>query len=114
MKIYRAFVIVTLAIGVASPAALAQGKGRGAAKGRTKAQTHQQQKQNEQTRRASEQIRFYGLDRNSDGVITRAEWSGNDQSFREHDTNGDGILSGNEVRPGGYLLRRIAPLFHFV
>jgi hypothetical protein len=101
MKIYRAVGIVALAFGVASSAALAQGKGKGAAKGRAKGQTHQQQKQNEQTRRASEQIRFYGLDRNSDGVITRAEWSGNDQSFREHDTNGDGILSGNEVRPGG-------------
>jgi Ca2+-binding EF-hand superfamily protein len=102
MKIYRAIVIVALAFGVASPAALAQGKAKGAAKGRTKAQTHQQQKQNEQSARQSgEQIRFYGMDKNNDGVITRAEWSGNDQSFREHDTNGDGILSGNEVRPGG-------------
>jgi Ca2+-binding EF-hand superfamily protein len=102
MKIYQAIVIVALACGVASPAALAQGKAKGAAKGRTKAQTHQQQKQNEQARTQSgEQIRFYGLDRNNDGVITRAEWSGNDQSFREHDTNADGILSGNEIRPGG-------------
>jgi hypothetical protein len=102
MKIYRAVAIVALAFGVASPAALAQGKAKGAGKGRTKVQTHQQQKQNEQARRqSSEQMRFYGLDRNNDGVITRAEWSGNDQSFREHDINGDGILSGNEVRPGG-------------
>jgi Ca2+-binding EF-hand superfamily protein len=102
MKIYRAIGIVALAFAVASPAALAQGKAKGAAKGRTKAQTHQQQKPNEQAgRQASEQMRFYGLDKNNDGVITRAEWSGNDQSFREHDINGDGILSGNEVRPGG-------------
>ena len=100
MKIYRAIGIAALAFSVASPAALAQGKGKALAKGRAKAQ--QQQKQNEQSaRQSAEQIRFYGMDKNNDGVITRAEWSGNDQSFREHDRNGDGILSGDEVRPGG-------------
>jgi Ca2+-binding EF-hand superfamily protein len=46
-------------------------------------------------------IRFAALDTNRDGVITRREWNGNDQSFRVHDWNGDGILSGEEVRPGG-------------
>jgi hypothetical protein len=45
-------------------------------------------------------MRFAGMDANGDGVITRAEWRGNDQSFRAQDGNGDGILSGNEVRPG--------------
>jgi hypothetical protein len=45
-------------------------------------------------------IRFRGMDRNGDGVITRREWSGNDVSFRNHDWNGDGVLSGREVRPG--------------
>jgi len=42
--------------------------------------------------------RFRGLDRNRDGVVTRAEWRGSDQSFRQQDSNGDGILSGDEVR----------------
>jgi Ca2+-binding EF-hand superfamily protein len=42
--------------------------------------------------------RFRGMDRDGDGVITRAEWRGNDQSFRVHDWNGDGVLSGAEVR----------------
>jgi hypothetical protein len=42
--------------------------------------------------------RFRGLDRNHDGVITRMEWRGNDQSFRQQDSNGDGILSGDELR----------------
>jgi Ca2+-binding EF-hand superfamily protein len=46
-------------------------------------------------------MRFQGMDRNNDGRITRDEWNGNDQSFREHDWNGDGVLSGDEVRPGG-------------
>ena len=44
--------------------------------------------------------RFQALDDNKDGRITRDEWDGNERSFRNHDWNGDGVLSGNEVRPG--------------
>ena len=50
---------------------------------------------------AQAQTRFEGMDRNNDGIITRAEWRGNFQSFRNQDWNGDGVLSGEEVRPGG-------------
>ena len=46
------------------------------------------------------QRRFAGMDRNGDGVITRAEWRGSAQSFRVHDWNADGVLSGDEVRVG--------------
>ena len=42
-------------------------------------------------------MRFRGLDTNRNGIITRREWRGNSNSFRVHDTNGDGILSGREV-----------------
>jgi Ca2+-binding EF-hand superfamily protein len=45
-------------------------------------------------------MRFRGMDRNRDGVITRREWRGSDQSFRVHDWNGDGVLSGDELRVG--------------
>jgi Ca2+-binding EF-hand superfamily protein len=45
-------------------------------------------------------IRFQAMDVNGDGVITRQEWRGNDRSFRNHDWNGDGRLSGDEVRTG--------------
>lgn len=45
-------------------------------------------------------MRFEALDRNNDGRITRDEWNGNDRSFRNHDWNGDGVLSGDEVRSG--------------
>ena len=41
--------------------------------------------------------RFRGMDRNRDGVITRVEWRGNDQSFRRHDANNDGVLSAAEI-----------------
>jgi Ca2+-binding EF-hand superfamily protein len=45
-------------------------------------------------------IRFQAMDTDGDGAISRAEWRGSDRSFRVHDWNGDGTLSGNEVRIG--------------
>ena len=51
--------------------------------------------------RAGNQIRFQGMDRNKDGIITRDEWNGSDQSFDVQDWNDDGQLSGPEVRIGG-------------
>ena len=50
--------------------------------------------------RSGNQIRFQGMDRNNDGTITREEWNGSDRSFETHDWNGDGRLSGPEVRVG--------------
>ena len=50
--------------------------------------------------RGAAQNRFQGMDRNNDGVITRDEWNGSDRSFDVHDWNGDGQLSGPEVRAG--------------
>jgi len=48
----------------------------------------------------SASMRFAGMDRNNDGVITRDEWRGSAQSFAVHDWNRDGRLSGDEVRTG--------------
>lgn len=45
-------------------------------------------------------IRFQELDLNGDRIITRDEWRGNDRSFRNQDWNGDGQLSGIELRIG--------------
>ncbi len=45
-------------------------------------------------------MRFRGMDRNRDGRIARNEWRGNPRAFRNHDWNGDGVLAGDEVRPG--------------
>lgn len=45
-------------------------------------------------------MKYRGMDRNHDGVITRSEWRGKDRSFRNQDWNSDGILSGYEVRAG--------------
>lgn len=38
------------------------------------------------------------MDTDRDGVVTRSEWRGSAQAFQTHDTNGDGVLSGVEVR----------------
>lgn len=42
--------------------------------------------------------RFKQFDRDQNGVISRGEWPGNDQSFRTHDRNNDGVLSGSELK----------------
>jgi Ca2+-binding EF-hand superfamily protein len=44
--------------------------------------------------------RYQAMDDNNDGVISRSEWRGSDQSFRRHDWNNDGVLSGDEVSNG--------------
>jgi hypothetical protein len=46
-------------------------------------------------------MRFEPMDRNGDGVISRSEWQGSERSFVVHDWNGDGQLSGEEIRIGG-------------
>ncbi len=50
---------------------------------------------------AQAQNRFRGFETNNDGRITRDEWRGNDRSFANQDWDGDGVLSGEEVRAGG-------------
>ena len=44
--------------------------------------------------------KYRGSDRNHDRVITRSEWRGSSRSFRRLDRNGDGVLSGREIREG--------------
>jgi Ca2+-binding EF-hand superfamily protein len=44
--------------------------------------------------------RYQSMDDNNDGVISRSEWRGSDQSFRRHDWNNDGVLSGDELATG--------------
>ena len=51
---------------------------------------------------AQTKLEIQRMDRDSDGVVTRAEWQGSYAAFNQHDTNGDNVLSGNEVWDGGY------------
>jgi len=57
--------------------------------------------------------RFRGLDDNGDGVITRAEWNGNNVSFNNQDWNGDGVISGQELRNEGRRAGRRAGDYDF-
>ena len=52
------------------------------------------------TLHAQAQMRFAGMDTDRNGVITREEWRGSARAFQNQDWNGDGQLSGDEVRPG--------------
>lgn len=58
----------------------------------------------EEARRTSDsdRMKIQGMDTDNDGAITRPEYRGDDQSFANHDWNGDGVLSGEEVRPGAH------------
>jgi hypothetical protein len=62
--------------------------------------------------RAVSRIRFQEMDRNNDGVVTRQEWNGSANSFNVHDWNGDGRLSGEEVRIGGQRNAQLEPVDH--
>ena len=45
-------------------------------------------------------MRFEAMDANRDGKITEDEWKGSERAFDVQDWNGDGVLSGPEVRVG--------------
>ena len=80
------FSILALQLSLAPPAVMsAEAQPRGQAKGQAQPVS---------------KYRFQVLDKNKDGRITRDEWDGNARSFQNHDWNGDGELSGNEVLPG--------------
>jgi Ca2+-binding EF-hand superfamily protein len=49
---------------------------------------------------ANPQMRWANQDVNHDGIIQRNEWRGNARAFSLRDWNGDGVLSGDEVRIG--------------
>ena len=67
-----------------------------AAQGNSRQQAAQGNWRQQQENRGR-QMRHRGMDTDGDGVITRAEWRGNLQSFNQQDTNDDNVLSGAEV-----------------
>lgn len=89
MKVYRTLAAVTLLGVLAAPAA--------AAAESRQAQV-QERRPSDDRPQGQTRMRFRSMDKDGDGVITRAEWRGSDQSFRRLDTNGDGVASGAEVR----------------
>ena len=57
--------------------------------------------------------RFQTMDVNNDNVVSRREWRGSAESFRSHDWNNDGVLSGNEVDTGRFRQGRNAEFEDF-
>jgi Ca2+-binding EF-hand superfamily protein len=90
MRVHQSLAVLALAAALIAPAAAAaQDRGRGAA--------NKVDRQQQANSREGKQMRFRGMDADNDGVITREEWRGNDESFKQQDTNRDGVLSGDEV-----------------
>ena len=79
--------LIMLALSVA-PAA-AQGKGQAKGHGKQSAKAHKAPKVKHDKHATKvgngPNIRFHGMDRNNDGVVSRAEWRGNDRSFSNAD-----------------------------
>jgi hypothetical protein len=74
------------------------GEAKDEAKNKDKKHAPKQRKQTEpEMRRTTEGHRPQDL--NGDGVISRKEWPGDDQSFRELDRDGDGMLSSRDRTP---------------
>jgi hypothetical protein len=84
----RTFVSVPTPVPTQPSALPPQSQGRGLARGR------------DRSAETEADLRFPGMDRNDDGVISQAEWQGSVESFRVHDWNRDGVLSGTELRRG--------------
>jgi hypothetical protein len=87
------------------PLSANQGKAKGHAKHAEKREQKEDKKEDKAASKAEAStsrsgMRFQDLDRDHNGVITRAEWRGTDASFGNRDWNHDGVLSGNEVKPG--------------
>jgi hypothetical protein len=114
MRFSRLLAIFLLAFALAVPGAMADKGGNGKGKGKDKTKQSEKHKDKDRDRDWDRDrgdrdwdddrggnMRFQGMDRNGDGRISRGEWRGNDVSFDNHDWNDDGILAGDEVRPGG-------------
>ena len=93
-----------------SPAWADQGRDRGRHRGRghrDEVREERRDRDRDDDDRFREPVRvrrdargFRGLDRNHDGVISRAEWPGSNRSFAVLDGNGDGVLSSAEFLRG--------------
>lgn len=100
MKRQRFVFAVLLVFGFCTMPHLAFAKDKGKVNG-GKSEAKHAKARKEPEQKPGKAMRFRGLDRNNDGIITRNEWRGDHGSFLNHDWNSDGVLSGGEVRPDG-------------
>jgi len=97
------FLLLTFAVPLSADQGKAKGHAKHAEKREEKEKKDKKEKKaasNDETSTGRSGMRFQGLDRDNNGVITRVEWRGNDASFANRDWNHDGVLSGDEMKPG--------------
>jgi EF hand len=99
--VFCTFLLMTFAM----PLSANQGKAKGHAKHAEKRDQKEDKKEDKAASKAGAStgrsgMRFRDFDHDHNGVITRAEWRGSDASFANRDWNHDGVLSGDEVKPG--------------
>jgi hypothetical protein len=96
--LFFTFLLLTFAV----PLSADQGKAKGHAKHAEKREDKEKKKAASKDEKSTgrSEARFQGLDRDNNGVITRAEWRGSNTSFANRDWNHDGVLTGDEMKPG--------------
>jgi len=95
MRLPKTLIPAAILLTLAVPAAQAAQK---SAKKPAQAQKPQAA-QKAPARQATAADTFAAMDTDHDGKITRAEWKGNAVGFAMLDRNGDGVLSGDELKP---------------
>jgi Ca2+-binding EF-hand superfamily protein len=95
MRIPKIVIPAAVLLTLAAPAVHAQKSGK-------KPAGSQAQKPQAARRDASPSPLLAEMDADHDGKITRAEWKGNAIGFAMLDRNGDGVLSGDELRPADH------------
>ena len=97
--LWPAIVLCAASIALPAPSVAEQGKSGKAQRAQSKATKPDKVKGTSGTV-VNPQMRYKAMDANNDGVIQRDEWRGAAEAFAQRDWNGDGELSGEEVRPG--------------
>src|SRR5947199_1259099 len=98
MRLPKTLIPAAILLTLAVPAAQAAQKSA-----KTPAQAHKPHAaQKAPARQATAADTFAAMDTDHDGKITRAEWKGNAVGFAMLDRNGDGVLSGDELKPADH------------
>jgi Ca2+-binding EF-hand superfamily protein len=99
MRLPKTIVPAAILLTLAVPAVHAQKSARKPAGSQTQ---KPQAVQQAPVRQATAADTFAAMDTDHDGKVTRAEWKGNAIGFAMLDRNGDGVLSGDELKPADH------------
>jgi hypothetical protein len=115
MRLPKTIIPAAILLTLAVPAAHAEKSAKKPAHSKARPQAAQQAPaqqapaQKAPAQQATAADTFAAMDTDHDGKITRAEWKGNAIGFAMLDRNGDGVLSGDELKPAGQTPAQGAP-----